>query len=46
MKVIKGFYCTKEKRTYKVGNEYKGKRKDIKEYLEAQKKKAISKTKS
>ena len=43
MKVIKGFYCTQEKKTYRVGNEYKGKRKDIKEYLEQTKHKAKSK---
>jgi len=40
MKVIKQFYCIQEKKTYKVGNEYKGKRNDIKEYLEATKHKA------
>ena len=33
-KVKKEFFCIKERKTYKVGNEYKGKRKDIKEYLE------------
>ena len=37
MKVIKDFYCIQERRTYKVGNEYKGKRQDIKEYLEQKK---------
>jgi hypothetical protein len=37
MKVIKQFYCIKDKKTYYVGNEYKGKRQDIKEYLEVQK---------
>jgi len=34
MKVKKQFYCIQERKTYNVGNEYKGKRNDIKEYLE------------
>jgi len=34
MKVIKQFYCIKEKKTYYIGNEYKGKRSDVREYLE------------
>lgn len=33
MKVKKQFYCTQEKKTYKVGDEYKGQRKDLKEYV-------------
>jgi len=44
MKVIKQFYCIQERKTYRVGNEYRGKRKDIKEYLE-QKKKVVKKRK-
>ena len=43
MKVIKAFYCIQEKKTYKVGDEYTSKRKDIKEYLEQTKQKAKSK---
>jgi len=37
MKVKIGFYCTKEKKAYKVGAEYKGKRTDLKHLLEAPK---------
>ena len=37
MKVIKQFYCIKDKITYKVGDEYKGKRTDLKDYLEQKK---------
>lgn len=29
MKVLKGFYCTQEKKSYAKGDEYKGKRKDL-----------------
>ena len=29
MKVIKDFYCTKEKKVYKVGDEYTGVRADL-----------------
>jgi|15BtaG_2_1085339.scaffolds.fasta_scaffold08849_3 hypothetical protein len=47
MKVIKQFYCIKEKKTYYIGNEYKGKRGDVREYLEqANHKKTESKRKS
>jgi len=42
-KVKKQFYCTHEKKAYKVGNEYKGKRKDLKEYLENKKVNKIAK---
>ena len=37
MKVKIGFYCTKEKKTYKAGENYTGKRKDIKQLLEDKK---------
>jgi len=43
MKVSKGFYCSQEKKSYKEGDEYKGKRKDLGDYLEAPKKKAEKK---
>lgn len=33
MKVLKQFFCIKELKTYYVGDEYKGKRKDLKAYL-------------
>ena len=33
MKVIKGFYCIQDKKTYYIGEEYKGKRKDLKGYV-------------
>ena len=33
MKVKKDFFCIQEKKEYKVGEEYKGKRKDLKEYV-------------
>lgn len=29
MKVLKGFYCIQEAKTYCKGDEYKGKRKDL-----------------
>ncbi len=38
MKVIKPFYCVQSKLSYKVGDEYKGTRKDLGDYLEAKKK--------
>ena len=34
MIVKKEFYCIQEKKTYKVGTLYNGKRKDINNYLE------------
>lgn len=37
MKVIKEFFCTQEKKAYKVGDTYTGKRTDIKDYLEGKK---------
>ena len=33
MKVKRQFYCTQEKKTYKVGDEYTGERKDLKDYV-------------
>lgn len=39
MKVKKQFYCILEKKTYKEGEEYKGKRKDIDDYLDKKTKK-------
>ena len=38
MKVIKPFYCTQEKKAYNLGDDYKGKRKDLKAFLEVPKK--------
>jgi len=29
MKVLKGFFCIQEKKSYAVGDEYTGKRKDL-----------------
>jgi hypothetical protein len=37
MKVIKDFFCIQTKTTYKVGDEYNGKRKDLKGFLEVKK---------
>ena len=34
MIVIKEFYCTQEKKTYKIGDLYKGKRTDINHLFE------------
>ncbi|MCP5006092.1 MAG: hypothetical protein GY941_19455 [Planctomycetes bacterium] len=31
MKVTKGFFCIQEKKTYKEGDNYTGKRKDLKD---------------
>jgi hypothetical protein len=45
MKVVKDFFCIIERKTYKVGDEYKGKRKDLGHVLEAPKKKAASNNK-
>jgi len=33
MKVLKDFFCIQEKVTYKKGDDYKGKRTDLKGYL-------------
>ena len=38
MKVIKSFYCIQEKKSYKEGDNYTGKRKDLSHVLEAPKK--------
>jgi len=43
MKVVHTFFCTVEKKTYKVGDTYTGKRKDIGSFLEAPKKKVTKK---
>jgi len=37
MKVIKTFFCSKELKKYFKGDEYNGKRKDLKGYLETSK---------
>lgn len=37
-KVIKDFFCVEEKKEYKAGDEYKGKRTDIPHLLEPKKK--------
>ena len=34
MKVKIGFYCTKEKKTYKAGDTYTGNRKDLSSFME------------
>lgn len=34
MKVAKDFFCIKEKKAYKIGDEYKGKRTDINHILD------------
>lgn len=39
-KVKIDFFCIKEKKAYKKGDEYKGKRKDLANFLEANKSKA------
>lgn len=33
MKVIKDFFCIEEKKSYKEGGDYNGKRKDLKGYI-------------
>lgn len=45
MKVLKGFYCSQEKKTYSIGDTYTGKRKDLGDRLEAPKKKATKEKK-
>lgn len=42
MKVKIGFYCTQEKKSYKPGDEYKGKRKDLSSFME----KVVKKTRN
>jgi len=42
-KVKIGFYCIQEKKAYAAGEEYKGKRTDIKHLLQATKKKQVKK---
>ena len=37
MKVSKEFYCIQEKKSYKQGDEYTGKRKDLGAFLEKKK---------
>jgi len=32
--VKKAFFCLKEKKAYKIGDEYKGSRNDLKSYVE------------
>lgn len=36
MKVLKTFYCIQEGRSYYKGDEYKGKRTDLLDYLEVE----------
>ncbi len=43
MKVRIGFYCTKENKAYKVGDQYTGKRTDLKHLLIQPKKKQTKK---
>jgi len=43
MKVIKNFFCTKEWKAYKIGDDYNGKRKDLKGFVEYPKSKRKSK---
>ena len=42
-KVKKEFFCIQEKKSYKVGDEYTGKRTDLNEYLELEAKQTKSK---
>jgi len=44
-KVKTGFHCVQENKTYNVGDTYTGKRKDLKAFLEAPKKKPTTKKK-
>jgi len=44
MKVVNAFYCTQEKKSYKVGDDYTGKRKElIGVYVKKTEKKATKK---
>lgn len=43
MKVKKQFFCIQEQKTYKVGDEYKGKRKDLIGLVDYPKKKVVKK---
>lgn len=43
-KVKKTFFCIKEKKTYYVGDEYKGSRKDLSHVLEMEDKSIVPKT--
>ena len=45
MKVKKEFFCIKEKKTYKVGEEYTGERKDLSHLLEMEDKSGVPKKK-
>jgi len=45
MKVKKQFFCIQEKKTYKVGDEYTGERKDLSHFLEMEDKNAAPKKK-
>ncbi len=40
-KVLKGFYCTKERQAYVKGDDYNGGRKDLGHLIEAPKKKEV-----
>lgn len=46
MKVKKAFFCTQERKSYKVGDEYKGKRKDLSSFFELEDKNGAPKKKS
>ena len=43
-KVKKQFFCTKERKTYYVGDEYKGERKDLSHVLEMEDKSIVPTT--
>jgi len=43
MKVSKPFFCIQSKKSYNIGDEYKGKRKDLGAFLEKPKKAASKK---
>lgn len=45
-KVKKQFFCTKEKKTYFVGDDYTGSRKDLSHVLEMEDKSIVPKTKT
>lgn len=45
MKVLSNFYCTKEKKSYKVGQDYTGSRTDLGGLVEVKKKQTRKKKK-
>lgn len=45
-KVKRTFFCIKEKKTYRAGDEYNGERKDLSHVLEMEDKSIVPKTKT